>query len=201
MIARSIGILRGLVALLLCTGLAGAQEPKFSIATAPYIFHFPRDHAAHPEYQSEWWYYTGHLRTAAGRRFGYELTFFRFGLRPGDPPLRAGNSRWRGGQLYPAHFAITDEQGQKFFYTERFAREALGMGGAATDRLAVHAGDWTLDGEPLRDPRFERMRLRAKDGPVPTNPRLRPALTFLRDLHLVDKSGLTKRGRRLAGAA
>jgi predicted secreted hydrolase len=163
-IAPILGIVRALVAILLCTGLAAAQEPKFSIATAPYVFQFPRDHASHPAYQSEWWYYTGHLRTAAGRRFGYELTFFRFGLRPGDPPQRAGDSHWRGGQLYPAHFAITDEQGQQFFYTERFAREALGMGGAATDRLAVHAGDWTLAGEPLRDPRFERMRLHAKDG-------------------------------------
>ena len=44
------------------------------------------------------------------------------------------------------------------------------------------------------------VRLRAKDGPVPTNPRLRPALTFLRDIHLVDGNGLTKRGRRLADA-
>jgi hypothetical protein len=46
-----------------------------------------------------------------------------------------------------------------------------------------------------------RMRLRAKDGPVFTNPRLRPALTFLRDIHLVDENGLTKRGERLAEGA
>jgi predicted secreted hydrolase len=143
---------------------SGAREPKFTIATAPYVFTFPRDHAAHPDYQSEWWYYTGHLRTPGGRRFGYELTFFRFGLRPGDPPVRAGRSRWRGRQLYPAHFAITDERGRAFFYTEQFAREALGMGGASTQRLAVHAGGWTLEGEPLADGRFERMRLRAASG-------------------------------------
>jgi predicted secreted hydrolase len=143
---------------------ARAQERGWTIATAPYAFVFPRDHAAHPGYQSEWWYYTGHLRAPGGRTFGYELTFFRFGLRPGDPPLRAGSSRWRGDQLYPAHFAITDEQGQQFFYTERFAREALGMGGASSQRLSVHAGDWSLEGVPLADPRLERMRLRATDG-------------------------------------
>jgi hypothetical protein len=45
-----------------------------------------------------------------------------------------------------------------------------------------------------------RMRLRAKDGPVFTNPRLGPALTFLRDIHLVGEDGLTKRGETLAGA-
>ena len=46
-----------------------------------------------------------------------------------------------------------------------------------------------------------RVRLRAKDGPVLTNPRLRTALTFLRDIHLVDENGLTKRGERLAESA
>jgi hypothetical protein len=46
-----------------------------------------------------------------------------------------------------------------------------------------------------------RMRLRAKDGPVFTNPRLAPTLTFLKDIHLIDGNGLTNRGQRLAGAA
>ena len=45
-----------------------------------------------------------------------------------------------------------------------------------------------------------RLRLRAKDGSVLTNPRLGPALTFLRDLHLIDDEGLTKRGSRLTSA-
>lgn len=41
------------------------------------------------------------------------------------------------------------------------------------------------------------VRLRAKDGPVLTNPRLRPAITFLKDVHLVGDEGLTSRGRAL----
>jgi predicted secreted hydrolase len=157
-----------LVAAVVLAGPAIAQGPStdngFTIARPPYAFVFPRDHAAHAGYQSEWWYYTGHLRTADGRRFGYELTFFRFGLRPGDPPPPAGLSRWRGNQLYPAHFAITDERGNAFFHTERFAREALGMGAASRTRLAVRADDWSLDGAPMADPRFERMHLRAAEG-------------------------------------
>jgi predicted secreted hydrolase len=142
----------------------GDTRAGFTIARAPYTYSFPADHAAHPAYQSEWWYFTGHLHTSQGRRFGFELTFFRFGLRPGEDRPKPGQSRWRGTQLFPAHFAITDEQGRAFAYSERFAREALGMGGAATARLDVHAGDWTLRGEPLRDPRFEKMRLHAADG-------------------------------------
>jgi predicted secreted hydrolase len=141
-----------------------ASRATFEPARAPYVFSFPADHAAHPAYQTEWWYFTGHLRTAQGRRFGFELTFFRFGLRPGEDRPKPGQSRWRGTQVFPAHFAVTDEQGHAFAYSERFVREALGMAGASSTTLALHAGDWTLRGEPMKDPRFERMHLHAADG-------------------------------------
>jgi len=118
----------------------------FANARLPWHFSFPRDHAAHAAFASEWWYYTGHLRAQDGRRFGYELTFFRLGLRPGDPPPRAGESRWRGNELYPAHLALTDESGGRFVYDGRFAREALGMGRASERRLDVAADRWTLRG-------------------------------------------------------
>jgi predicted secreted hydrolase len=142
----------------------------FTYARAPYAFSFPRDHGSHPSYRTEWWYYTGHLATADGRRFGYELTFFRFGLRPGDPQPTATQSKWRGNQVYPAHFAITDVAGNSFFYVERFAREGLGMGSAAEGKLDVRADDWTLTGAPDGKPDRERMVLHARDlGPSGTN--------------------------------
>lgn len=123
----------------------------FLNARLPWRFAFPRDHAAHVGFASEWWYYTGHLRAADGRRFGYELTFFRFGLRPGDPRPAATQSRWRGNQLYLAHLALTDERGQRFLYEGRLAREALGMGRASTLRLDVAVGAWHLQGDgPFR---------------------------------------------------
>jgi predicted secreted hydrolase len=143
---------------------AGAAAPStahFASAAAPYAFSWPRDHGAHPDYRTEWWYYTGHVTTSSGRRFGYELTFFRIGLRPGDPQPLPGQSRWRGHELYPAHFALTDERGGTFFHSETFAREALGEGSAAASVLAVRSGNWTLRGEPLRDPALERMTLTA----------------------------------------
>lgn len=40
------------------------------------------------------------------------------------------------------------------------------------------------------------VRLRRKSGPVLTTPRLEPAITFLRDLYLLDSDGLTKAGQR-----
>jgi predicted secreted hydrolase len=123
----------------------------FANARVPWRFVFPRDHAAHFSFQSEWWYYTGHLRAADGRRFGYEVTFFRYGLAPGDPRSKVGQSRWRGNQVFPVHVALTDESGQRFVFDERFAREALGMGRASDRRLDVGVGDWWLRGNgPFR---------------------------------------------------
>jgi predicted secreted hydrolase len=158
-------------------GARAKGEPEFAIAKAPYVFEFPRDHGAHPGYESEWWYYTGHVTTETGRRFGYELTFFRVGLRPGDPPPRAGRSRWRGNQLFPAHFALTDERGNTFFHIDRFAREALGMGRAAVGRLDVRADDWTLTGAPLGNPALERMVVHAAQN----DPGGRNAIDFVQD--------------------
>jgi predicted secreted hydrolase len=130
----------------LANGAPRTAAGGFLNARAPWRFEFPRDHAAHFGFQNEWWYYTGHLRARDGRRFGYELTFFRFGLRPGDPRPANGQSRWRGNQIYPAHLAITDERGKRFVYYERFVREALGMGRASARALDVAAGDWSLRG-------------------------------------------------------
>jgi len=168
MLCRSIARVTRALALLalLSTSLAPADAAagRFAIAQAPYTFAFPRDHGAHPEYQSEWWYYTGHVRTRDGRRFGYELTFFRVGLKAGDPKPRATQSRWRGNELYPAHFALTDEAGKTFYHIDRFAREAIGMGSSATGRLDVRADDWTLVGAPEGGNDRERMTMHARQA-------------------------------------
>jgi hypothetical protein len=174
MTARALAFVAMLGLLLTTRPLAPSAETNaamgFTYARAPYAFSFPRDHGSHPSYRTEWWYYTGHLATADGRRFGYELTFFRFGLRPGDPQPTATQSKWRGNQVYPAHFAITDVAGNSFFYVERFAREGLGMGSAAEGKLDVRADDWTLTGAPDGGHDRERMVLHARDlGPSGTN--------------------------------
>ncbi len=128
-----------------------APADAFTNARLPWRFRFPRDHAAHFGFSTEWWYFTGHLRAADGRRFGYELTFFRYGLRPGNPQPGTDQSRWRGNQVYPAHLALTDERGGRFVYDERFAREALGMGRASDRALDVNVDGWTLQGtDPFR---------------------------------------------------
>jgi predicted secreted hydrolase len=59
-----------------------AQTSGFTFADAPRAFEFPRDHGPHPDFRHEWWYVTGNLDSAAGERFGFELTIFRFALAP-----------------------------------------------------------------------------------------------------------------------
>jgi len=73
-----------LVLALVIAALGWTQEPApWKQATAGYEFAFPRDHASHPDYKIEWWYYTGNLQAASGRRLGYQVTFFRVGVDAG----------------------------------------------------------------------------------------------------------------------
>ena len=98
----------------------------YARALAPRAFSFPQDHGPHPEYQTEWWYYTGNLQTDDGRPFAYQLTFFRRALTP-QPPARA--SALAADQIYFAHFALTDIDGGGHTFSERFSRGAGGLAG------------------------------------------------------------------------
>jgi predicted secreted hydrolase len=112
------------------------------LALPGYRFEFPRDHFAHPDYQTEWWYYTGNIATVAGRRFGFEVTFFRF-----HPDQGADNSTtnptWDPAQIYIAHFALTDITGLRFFHQERVNRKGPGIAGADEKQQKVWNGNWS----------------------------------------------------------
>ncbi|HET9785168.1 MAG TPA: lipocalin-like domain-containing protein, partial [Terriglobales bacterium] len=90
-----------------------ASGPSFRVAVPGYQWHFPQDDAAHPDFSTEWWYFTGNLHAAAGRRFGFELTFFRVSPAPGTPLDR---------QLYFTHFTLTDVSGHRFLLHTRARR-------------------------------------------------------------------------------
>ena len=110
--------------------LGTEAEDGFARATEAREFVFPADHGSHPEFRTEWWYFTGNLATAQGRHFGFELTFFRYAIAP-VAPRSEGASAWRADQVWMAHFAVTDTQGKRFIARERLTREALGLAGAA----------------------------------------------------------------------
>ena len=117
----------------------------FERAEGPPSFEFPRDHGPHPDFQTEWWYYTGNLEGADGRRFGYQLTFFRRAVRPAAERI-ARESDWSAEQIYLAHFAFADVSGGKFHAFERFERGAAGLAGASVDPLyRVWLHDWQVE--------------------------------------------------------
>ena len=117
----------------------------FLPALPGYTFDFPRDHGSHDDYRTEWWYYTGHLYADDGRRYGFELTFFRVGVAPPGTPAE---SRWDLHNVAVAHFAITDVNGKSFRYYEKLNRMSPFTASAAAGRLDVFNESWRATTRP-----------------------------------------------------
>ena len=122
--------------------LLGSNSEGFARALEPRDFAFPADHGPHPAFRNEWWYVTGNLDNQDGGRFGFELTIFRFSLAPDIAP---SNSAWRTNQLYIAHLALTDAEGEQFFTAQRYSRGALGLAGAEASPFRVWIDDWRIE--------------------------------------------------------
>ena len=144
----------------LAEALEGGETTGFARAQVPRAFSFPADHGPHPEYRTEWWYYTGNLDTAGGRHFGFQLTFFRRALA--SRPVARG-SEWGATQVYVAHFAVTDVAGGRFYAGDRVSRGAMGLAGAALAPFRVWLEEWSAEG---RGRAAVPMRLVAVDADV-----------------------------------
>lgn len=133
-----------------------ADEPQFTPVLTPRTWSFPRDHGRHDGFKTEWWYFTGNLREkSTGRRFGYQLTFFRTSLTP-QPTTRP--SPWAAHDLYFAHAAISDVASQRFLYADRLSRGRPDLASASDKTMDVVLKDWWT----RRDDQG-RFRLFAKD--------------------------------------
>lgn len=137
---------------------SGSSSPQleFHQALPGYTYSFPRDHGSHDEFKTEWWYYTGHLVAHDGRRFGYELTFFRRAVD--DERVWTNPSQWAIRQLYFAHFALSDEETGRFRYAEKISRAGLGKAGAKTGRLETWVDQWRVQ---ANTPDHSQQQLRA----------------------------------------
>jgi predicted secreted hydrolase len=118
--------------------VAPATGSEYRKALPGYKYLFPRDHFEHPDFRTEWWYYTGNVTDGAGKRYGFELVFFR----QGESREAAGKSAWEVRDLYLAHAALTDVAGKRFWYEERLNRAGPGIAGASFDKQRIWNGNW-----------------------------------------------------------
>ena len=116
-----------------------AAAARADDALPPRKLAFPRDHGAHPELRTEWWYITGHVE-AAGRVFGFQVTFFRSRV----DAAQQMRSRFAARQLLFAHAAVTDVQGKKLWHDQRIARAGFGIAEASEQDAALVLQDWSL---------------------------------------------------------
>jgi len=125
-----------LVALLLLFVLT-SRAADYKSALPGYRYQFPRDHFDHPDYQTEWWYYTGNLTASDGHRFGFELTFFRQAVS-----RDTNQSTWLIHDLYMAHLALSDLGGHRFYHDERINRAGPGLSGIDQNAGLIWNGNW-----------------------------------------------------------
>ena len=162
MIGRRIrdGLALGFVLVLAACGQAAAPPPRIVAPDPPRSpvqpVTFPRDEAPHRDL-TEWWYYTGHLVTEEGGRYGFEFVIFQ--VVRGDYPV-----------IYVAHMAVTDGPRGRYWHDQRVQR---GSQIGSEDAIDLHVAGWRLDGalgrdaiEAASEPYGLSLRLQATKPPV-----------------------------------
>lgn len=161
-----------------CPALAGALaapmvgasagedvEKNWALAVPGWEYEFPRDHHSHPDFKTEWWYFTGNLTGDNGRDYGFQLTFFRQGVQRGVVP----ETRFAVSDIKLAHFAVSDISRRQFRFGQRVSRGVFGEAGFADGDRVAWIDDWEMR---LRaEGGFE---LRAAEGDVALELRLTP---------------------------
>jgi predicted secreted hydrolase len=130
----------GSVVVLLAAAATVLAQTEWRSADATRQIVLPADHASHPDYKLEWWYYTGNVSARDGRRFGYQLTFFRIGVTPAPPSASA----WSVRDLFMAHLAITDVSRGTYRFAERLNRAGPSWAGASTSGYHVWNDNWSV---------------------------------------------------------
>lgn len=171
--------------LLLMAAMAQAQTTPdgFAIPRAGRAFVFPRDHGSHPEFRTEWWYVTGHLDAKDGRRFGFQVTFFRQARREDDKTLH----------LHLAHTALLDVRTGRFAHEERLTREGWDASASETT-LAVRNGNWSLK----LDQQTQKLQIAAT---VKGEILLRLELEPVKPLVVFGKDGVSRKGASESAAS
>ncbi|MBS4672908.1 Predicted secreted hydrolase [Aeromonas hydrophila] len=126
----------------------GSGGDHFRKALPGQTINLPADHAAHPDYRSEWWYLTGNLKDEQGREYGLQWTLFRQGVdwqvvdKKGSVREQPLVNSWLTPQLWLAQFAITDLATGQHLQDERTSRQGPGLAGASQGEYWLR--EWAL---------------------------------------------------------
>ncbi|MBT8383614.1 MAG: carotenoid 1,2-hydratase [Ignavibacteria bacterium] len=179
----------------LSKAMGDVEEENFTKAIDKIEFVFPKDHGPHPDFRTEWWYFTGNLTDKSNRKFGYQFTIFRTAL---TKKKEIRNSDWSSNQIYMAHFAVTDIENDEFYFEERFSREANKLAGAQIDPLNVWLEDWQVIqiGDNIKFD-LPTISISAKTGQV----QIDFTLTASKPKVLQGEDGLSQKGKQPGNAS
>lgn len=163
-----------------------ANSKEFSRAIQPRDWSFPRDHGKHPDFKTEWWYFTGHLG-AEDQTYGFELTIFRFA----NPLPEKIKSAWASDQIYLTHFTVTDGKKGKFYKYELANRDVFDLAGASTEKLKVWNGIYSVEQDD------GKLHIKAENSEV----KLDLVLNFESEVVLNGKNGLSQKGKKHGDAS
>jgi predicted secreted hydrolase len=136
-------LVRALAFMFAALGAASAAAPAYPEVRPGVTLSFPRDHGAHPEFRTEWWYVTGWLE-ADGAPLGFQLTFFR--TRPAID--EANPSAFAPKQILFAHSALSDPALGRLLHDQRVARAGFGLAEASEADTGIVLDDWSLERKP-----------------------------------------------------
>ncbi|MDZ7625723.1 MAG: lipocalin-like domain-containing protein [Ignavibacteriaceae bacterium] len=179
----------------LSKAMGEVSDEDFSKAVEKRKFIFPDDHGPHPTFRTEWWYFTGNLTSDDNRKFGYQFTIFRTAL---SKEKSERNSEWNSNQIYMAHFAVTDIDGNEFYFDERFSREGNNLAGAQINPFKVWVEDWQIIQTESRTTfEFPTISIRAKTDKAEINFTLEAIKPFV----LQGDEGLSQKGKQPGNAS
>ena len=179
----------------LSKAMGDVKEENFSKAIDKIEFVFPNDHGPHPDFRTEWWYFTGNLTDKNNRKFGYQFTIFRTALSKNK---NNRSSDWNSNQIYMAHFAVTDIENNEFYFEERFSREANKLAGAQINPLKIWLEDWQVMqiGDKIKF-NLPTINISAKTGQVEINFTLNASKPKV----LQGEEGLSQKGKQPGNAS
>jgi predicted secreted hydrolase len=179
----------------LSKAMGEVADEDFSKAVEKRKFVFPDDHGAHPDFRTEWWYFTGNLVSDDGKEFGYQFTIFRTALSKEKSERK---SEWNSNQIYMAHFAVTDIDGNKLYFDERFSREGNNLAGAKANPFKVWLEDWQIiqtQNEVLFDLPIINVMAKTKNFEIDF------ILESVKPFVLQGDEGLSQKGKQLGNAS